>query len=473
VFDPRGTSLLSIPEVRADWRRLTSRQFAAGKQNGWLVCGLHPDDGAVYQRYEVAEYLAGYSGPPPLVYLRRGETLRRYVEPGLEDGKTFVFWGRNYGTAGVPGPERSLTWVNQPERMHGSRDGTGFHPGQARFANAVYVYRPDFDGAYREGVIDESDDHVTFEFYTSYIIAATPPDDSDWGIYERGCKNGLVVDGSARCGVAVSVDQGLTWRQCGRLREGLNLTDVVKGRRQYFIRFEASATNLAGSGLTMTTVCQANSSIIPRLKEDGTRVEFAASGHAVISAGPNLDQAKAHVIAGGFGTPGVTLELKTPRGEPAVAIHAVAHILSGNPPDPGIKYQIECSTDAGKNWRTIGRDWSITRRGDEPADFWSQSFCWGSADIEGDRAVQVRFRNDGGKAYARCEAHLVYRAAAADATRVTFAWDDAAGRHRDSHVVEAVGAAAGKHVTWDIPSATRATTRWVEFEPVSSNSLAR
>src|SRR5207302_232726 len=28
VFDPRGTSLLSIPEVRADWRRLTNRQFA-------------------------------------------------------------------------------------------------------------------------------------------------------------------------------------------------------------------------------------------------------------------------------------------------------------------------------------------------------------------------------------------------------------------------------------------------------------
>src|SRR6185437_14372035 len=97
------TALLSIPEVRADWRRLTSRQFAADKQNGWLVCGLHPDDGAAYQRYEVAEYLAGYSGPPPLVYLRRGEMLRRYVEPGLEDGKTFVFWGRNFGTAGLPG----------------------------------------------------------------------------------------------------------------------------------------------------------------------------------------------------------------------------------------------------------------------------------------------------------------------------------------------------------------------------------
>ena len=33
-------------------------------------------------------------------------------------------------------------------------------------------------------------------------------------------------------------------------------------------------------------------------------------------------------------------------------------------------------------------------------------------------------RNDSGKAYARCEAHLVYRATGADATRVTFAWAD-------------------------------------------------
>ena len=25
------------------------------------------------------------------------------MEPGLEDGKTFVFWGMNYNTGGVPG----------------------------------------------------------------------------------------------------------------------------------------------------------------------------------------------------------------------------------------------------------------------------------------------------------------------------------------------------------------------------------
>src|SRR5205085_3238733 len=143
-------------EIKADVQRLANRNFFPERQHGWLISGLHPDDAAgVYTQYLSAGYLAGYSGPPPVVHLRRGETLRRYLEPGLEDGKTFVFWGRNYKTAGTPGPERSLTWVNQPEKMHGSRTGTGYKPGQARFANAVYTYKPDFEkGDYREGVIE-------------------------------------------------------------------------------------------------------------------------------------------------------------------------------------------------------------------------------------------------------------------------------------------------------------------------------
>jgi hypothetical protein len=52
--------------------------------------------------------------------------VREAAKTALDDGKTFVFWGRNYNTAGIPGPERSQTWVNQPENMHGSRDGAGW-----------------------------------------------------------------------------------------------------------------------------------------------------------------------------------------------------------------------------------------------------------------------------------------------------------------------------------------------------------
>ncbi len=93
IYNLQGTVLLSIPEIKADLR-VTHRSFLPERQHGWLVSGLHPDDApGVYTRYDSAAYLSGYAGPPPAVHLRRGETLRRYLAPGLDDGKTFVFWG--------------------------------------------------------------------------------------------------------------------------------------------------------------------------------------------------------------------------------------------------------------------------------------------------------------------------------------------------------------------------------------------
>ncbi|HEV3261577.1 MAG TPA: hypothetical protein VG013_32300 [Gemmataceae bacterium] len=469
IFNRSGTALLSIAEVRRDWQRLTDRTFAPDKQHGWLVCGLDSGDGGVYRRYDVAEYLAGYSGAPPVVHLRRGERLRRYLQPGLEDGKTFVFWGLNYNSGGIPGPERVQTWVNQPEKMHKSRDGTGYHPGQARYANAVYSYRPEFAGkSYREGVVEEDDHHVVVEFYTPYIIAATPADKKPWGIYERGCRNGLVLRGQARCSVSLSTDQGSTWQDCGTFTNGMDLTDRVKGRRQYLLRLHAGAKELKKSDLTITTVCQANASTMPHLKDDGSRVSFLASGRAVLSAGPNLEQARAHLVAGKFGSPNVTLELATPRKEAVLDVHAAAHVLSGNPPRPDVKYSIDLSTDGGKTWRPMVKDWTISRRGDEPGDFWSQSLCWGSAAV-GDRkvsSVRVRFSNSGDRAYARCEAHVVYRAGGSDATNVTFDWTDDRGPHRASHRF-AGNRARSEPTGWKIPTGRNVRTRWVEFEPAA------
>ncbi len=465
VFDERGKSLLSIPEVRLNWKRLTDRGYHPERQHGWPVCGLYDSDGAAYQEYAVAEYLPGYSGPPPMVHLRRGERLRRYPQPGLDDGKTFVFWGMNYNTGGIPGPERAQTWVNQPEKMYGSKQPTPFNPGQARYGNAVYVYTPDFTTAdYREGLTEEDDHHVIFEFQTPFQIAATPANAKPWGIYDAGGTNGLVLRGKADCAVAISTDRGRTWADCGKLRDGLDLTDHVKGRRQYLLRLDAGAKALAKSGLTMTTVCQANPAVLPRLKDNGSEVRFEASGRAITSAGPNLPQAQTHVVEGKMGTPRVTLELTAPRGAAVVAIHAAAHVRSSSPPSPEIKYQIEVSTDGGKSWEPMVRDWTIVRQGDEPKDFWSQSLCWGSREFTHPTTgpVRVRFRNDGGKSYARCEAHLVYRAGTDD-TKATFAWSDDRGEHRADHTF-AVGKEAGR---WTVPTGRDVRTRWVEFEAVS------
>jgi hypothetical protein len=464
IYNPQGTALLSLGEIQKDWKRLTDRNFAPARQHGWLICGLHPDDAGAYSEYAAAEYLAGYSGPPPMVHLRRGEVLRRYLQPGLADGKTFVFWGMNYNSEGIPGPERSVTWVNQPEKMFRSRTGAGYKPGQARYGNAVYTYRPNFASAdYREGVVAEDDTQVTFEFATPYLIATTPPNAAPWGIYDRGGTNGLVLHGTMDCTVSVSVDRGKIWQNAGKLHDGLDLTDHVKGRRQYYLRLHAPAHVLRESGLTLTTVCQANPAVMPRLSEGGSTVRFQASGRAVVSAGPNRPQAEAHLVEGRFGTSRVTLELATPRKEAAVAVHAAAHVLSSSPPTPDVKYQIEVSTDGGRTWQPMVKDWSITRRGEEPKDFWSQSFCWGTAELPHvSGPVRIRFANSGGKAYARCEAHLVYRPLIRDQTRVTLAWTDDQGARQASHSF----AARDQEQAWHVATGRNVRTRWVEFEAV-------
>jgi hypothetical protein len=466
IFDRHGAALLSLAEVQRDWKRLTDRRFAPQRQHGWLVCGLAPEDGGAYRRYRAAEYLAGYAGVPPMVHLRRGETLRRYLQPGLDDGKTFVFWGRNSNTAGIPGPERAQTWVNQPDKMHGSRAGTPYHPGQARFANAVYTYRPDFTGPdWREGTVEADDRHAVFEFYTPYVIAATPAGNGPWAIYEPGCRNGLVLHGTAHCAVSLSTDQGKTWHDCGPFRDGLDLTDRVKGRQQYWLRFHAEPGDLAGTGLTMVTVCQASAATMPHLKDSDSRVRFQASGQAVVSAGPQVGPAQAHLVAGRFGTPAVTLALAAPRGRPVLAIHAAAHVKSGSPPRAEVKYQIEFSTDGGRTWAPVVKDWSVTRRGQEPPDFWSQSLCWGAVQLSRPATgpVRIRFRNDGGRAYLRCEAHLVYRTAGTDGTKVTFDWADDTGGHRAAHVFPAGD--RPEQAAWQVPTGRNVHTRWVEFEP--------
>src|SRR5205807_1006832 len=148
------------------------------------------------------------------------------------------------------------------------------------------------------------------------------PSDKLWGIYDTGCKNGLVLRGKTDCPVSLSVDRGRTWRDCGTFRDGLDLTDHVKAQRQYFLRLGAGAQELARAGLAIITRCQANAAILPRLKDGGATVRFEAAGKAVVSTGPTLEGARTHVVEGGLETPQVTLELATPRREPALAVYA-------------------------------------------------------------------------------------------------------------------------------------------------------
>ncbi len=427
IYDAEGTRLLSLPEIVSNVKQLADPAFAPARNHGWYISGLEDNDArGVYTEVNTAEYLAGYAGPPPMVRLRSGESLRRYLEPGLQDGHTFVFWGRNYNLGGIPGPARDRTWVNQPDKMYNSQRGTGATNGRARYANAIYEYTPNFaDGTYKQGVIDEATDHVTFEFYTPYIIATTPADmKKTWGIYDAGGANGLVLHGKANCPVQISVDQGKTWQEAGALSDGLDLTDRVKGYQQYLLRFGAGASALKDAGLSWRTVCQANEAIIPHLHDGENAITFAAPGRGIIAAGPFLDQAGAHVVDGKMGTKTVTLELTAPRKATPVTVYAASWQASGDPPAPA-SYRIDYSTDGGTTWEPIVKDWKIERRKPEPGDFFSQSFTWGDAESKNAAAgnpIRIRFNNDGGRNFRKVEAYLAYEEKDATQPDVTFAW---------------------------------------------------
>lgn len=455
IFDDAGKRLLSIREVMPKLNQYSNPRYKPDRQRGWRVAGLHDGDAKAYSQYRFVEYQSGYAAAPPIVHLRCGEVLRRYHEPGLDDEKTFVFWGRNYNVDGIPGPSRDRSWVNQPEKIYRSKNGAGWTKSRVRYANALYLYKPNFkSGSYKEGVIDESDSHVTFEFYTPYVIGATPPNDKPWGIYDKGCRNALTLIGDVDADV--STDQGHTWHKVVEK----DATDLVKGHQQYWIRFNAGAKKLAGSGLTIRTVCQANVAVLPRLHDGDNRITFAASGNAIVSAGPNLDQAKPHIIEGAIESPSITMKLNTPRGEKVVGVYAASWNASGVPPRPA-KYNIEFSTDGQESFRAILKDWKIVQRKPEPNDWWSQSIAYGGREVEpASGPVFVRFSNTGRIKFKKIQAHLVYRVRQPSPTEVTFAWRNEKGFQKASHRY-ASGADADR--SWVVQAGRGVQMKWVEF----------
>jgi hypothetical protein len=353
--------------------------------------------------------------------------------------------------------------------MYQSKKGTGAHDGQARYANAVYSYAPDFSsGSYRQGAIDESGGHVTFEFYTPYVIAATPASAQAWGVYDAGARNGLVIHVShapAGCTVQVSTDQGATWQGDSALSEGLDLTDLVKGCQQYLLRFNAPVAALKEAGLSWTTVCQANACTIPHLHAGQNTITYAAGGQGLVCAGPMVSQAQAHVVEGKLDSANVTLELAAPRGAKPMRVYAAAWQASGDPPAP-VRYAIDRSIDGGKTWAPVVKDWAIDRRPPEPPDFWSQSFTWGDAPLDGATGgtpVRVRFSNDGGKSFRKVEAYLAYEVTDASPTQVSFCWSDDSASARTATHTYAPTKPGSEDATWHLDVGGEPKTLWVEF----------
>ncbi len=478
--EPPDLSPRSVTEQES----LLDNRTAPHGNRGWFKSGLYfPNEdirnatdsdalSGVYTEILSTAPHSGYAGVPPMVTLKRNETIRRYLQPGL-GGDTYVYWGPNYWELShedppIPGPSRDRTWASQPGRMYGATQDTEIS--FARYGNVVYTYQPNFaDGSYRDGVIAEDELSVTFYFYSPYAIAATPQQEAAkriWAVLEKGCTEGLIVSalGNQECTVQVSTDNRSTWSPELRLDTHLDLTDLVKGHHSYHFKLNAPASELAESQIKIRTVCMANDRLMPHVKSGGTSVSFAASGKAVFAAGPNVDQIKRFVTSGGLGTDQIEMCVPTPNDAPLLEVHAAAIVNSGPAPDASVRYQIECSTNGGATWQPLVKNWRVKTMGYQVGDRAPQSYFFGNLDVSnsGSKEALVRFSNSAGITYERVEISLVYQVGNKQPVLVTFDWNEQQLNKSASHTFEAAGSQSQS--PWEIETGEVTQTNWVEMK---------
>ncbi|MFH1709394.1 MAG: hypothetical protein ABIF71_15960 [Planctomycetota bacterium] len=172
------------------------------------------------------------------------------------------------------------------------------------------------------------------------------------------------------------------------------------------------------------------------------------------------------MTAGAFGTNSVTMTVPAPGGATILEVYAVGWAASSAPPTPGVNYNID--VDPGSGWQSVVSGWQITNPGYASDDWWSESFCYGKKDVSvsGANSVQVRFTNDGGKAFRKCEVYLVYAADNTSETKVTFCWDDAGGTGKTANHTYAAGQTTPDS-TWTVATGTSTVTKWVETECIA------
>jgi len=464
-FDKDQKALMNIEELAKSNRQELLTNRAAKSNRGWLP-DLGPGEGAMeYTKVVAYQPLSGYAGAPPVVNLRAGETLRRFPSSGLGAGSggALVYWGT--GPGGLEGPNRDVTYITQPERCFNStaRPYEGDKSKRARFGNAVFTYKPDLkSGLYKEGAVAEDNNSVTFEHCSPFIIATKPVNKN---CAAPGGTLGLVLNGKAACKVCVSIDNMKSFSEPVDFTDGLDLTDLVKGHYQYWLKFMAPTSALAGKDVAITTRCMASAYVMPHLKPGGAQVTFNASGLAVESIGPQAESVKKNVTDGGMDKPSFTVKLKSPHGEKIKSVTWATISPTGCPPRPDLAFKAEYSTD-GKEWKILRDDWHVNPpQPYNPPDTWAFSFFFGTKDLTDNSAgeIQVRISNNKGAPYLTGQFSVTYEIEKPGRTKVIYCWDEGAQEKTAEHVYPA---AANMDSSWKIATGNDPKLKWVEMTPV-------
>ena len=470
VFGDDGRAV-GLSEIYARQDAKDTDWFSSEKRGGPYRFSMSPfgDRLDSYSRVRWQQPLFGYNAMPIVYTLRRGETFTRYLNPGLADGKTWVFWARDYyNILGKPkhGPFRNVTFLDDPP-IGGNRRGRG----RAYYGNGVFEYTPGLaSGAYREGAKRESDTVyadgalrgtsdkavVVFEHISPYIIAArsVKGGDREWDLLKEKCADGAVASGQAvgEVPVKVSIDGGQTWQDVGTASGEfkIDFTDVVKGRHAYLLRF--GLTRAAGlKALTMRTVTQAGRGVFPRLRDGGTTVSYQASGQSVIHGGPSqyLAERFRRKDLETDGTRVYAIEAPGP-------IRHASGVARVNGP-MGTVWSVDFSTDGGKTWQAGASDLQVTGKG----KLWEDgraAYAWAEMDFPTSQAKGVLIRFGKGTIL-HCQVFATYQTQGTTALTVTYGWTENGRARQDSHSI-----AAGKRSdTWTVNTGQKVQTRWVRF----------
>ena len=444
------------------------------------------DNWAVYQAITANQHYYGYSAMPIVYSLRPGETFTRYFDPGLEDGKTWCYWGRDYyNIMGKPvhGPFRNVTFLDDPPVGNG-RKGRGY----CRYGNGVFEYAPSLtDSRYAEGLwggydkprllfaggalrAEKGSADLILQHQSPYVIAATAGvgGEREWKAREEECVNGAIVTGRAlgQVPVAISVDAGKTWQDVGKAWGDfrIDFTDAVKGRHFYLIRFGLTPDTGLQS-LKLRTVTHMSRGVFPRLTDGGTKVTYQAGGQVAVHGGPSQYLAE-HYRYTKLAEPGYRVYRIAAPG-PIRYAAGVGRCNAEGESKGGLfgPWSVEFSIDGGKTWlagmkdvMVAQSDGDVMTKDDSDWGGGRHAYVWAQKQFDG-ASKEVLFRFGKGN-IPTCEVYATYEAPNSSNLEITYGWLEGGQARQHVHTIS-----AGKNTdTWTVPTGKKVVNKWVRFE---------
>ncbi|OGS21832.1 MAG: hypothetical protein A2252_00025 [Elusimicrobia bacterium RIFOXYA2_FULL_39_19] len=370
------------------------------------------------------------------ITLRPGETFTRYFDK--QWSPNFQFWGNGnslpvnvkvYNSAG----ESAYVKSPGPFPLTNTSSSRGF----GMYANGEYVYTPDLSHfSCFEGVLASTDvvsqgsspklagtsasSEVIFYMRTPYVICAYPVDgetaddlyyidDGHPGL--AGATRGAIISGSAvgTVSMSISYDMGRTWNSIGSLSGSFSndITDYVKGRYQYWVKFNFTS----GSGLdslTLNTRVMLNSMMLYSLcglEQGVNNIKYNTDNLSVKEIVPDIWTSQAIYNAGKYSDSNMTwengdvrhLSPTDPTSGPSEVVYKVDCSGAIRKLDLGCRFMVQTyksplhemfySTDNGSTWVLISSNVSSV-------EFYSSKGCYnGSAALSGaQKQCLVKFK---------------------------------------------------------------------------------